>query len=125
MKNKTEAHTLLLSADYVATEKLKFDGGVVCNWSKSQMQSLSADYYEGKKPASFGYDHALSFDVWEDNSDLKVEEFEYYLGCTFDYNETLSINLNASYTDYNDDDPYLYDTDGDLLLVNAGLTFRF
>ena len=89
------------------------------------MDNLSASYYEGKKPALFGYDHDLAFSVWEDNSDLKVQEIEYYLGCSYDFSEVLSINLNASYTDYEDDEPYLYDTSGDLLLVNAGLTFRF
>ena len=125
MKNKTEVNTLLLSADFVATEKLSFNGGVICNWSKSEMKDLNANYFEGTDPASFGYDHELAFDVWEGNSDLKVEEFEYYIGCVYDFNERLSFNLNASYTDYNDEEPYLYDTDGDLLLVNAGLTLRF
>ncbi len=125
MEYKTDVHTLLLSADFEATEKLKFNGGVICNWGEAEMDNLSAAYYEGKQPGSFGYDHALAFSVWEDNSDLDIEEIEYYLGCSYDINERLTINLNASYTDYNDEEPYLYDTDGDLLLVNAGLTFRF
>ncbi len=125
MENNTEVHTLLFSADFEATEKLKFNGGVIFNWSESEMDNLSASYYEGKKPASFGYDHDLAFSVWEDNSDLKVQEIEYYLGCSYDFSELLSVNLNASYTDYEDDEPYLYDTSGDLFMVNAGLTFRF
>ena len=125
MENDTEVHTLLLSADFAATEKLKFNGGLIFNWSKSEMDNLSASYYEGKDPAAFGYDHAIAFSTWEDNSDLDVQEIEYYLGCSYEVNESLSVNLNASYTDYEDDEPYLYDTSGDLLLVNAGLTFRF
>jgi hypothetical protein len=125
MKSKTDVHTLLLSADFEATEKLNFNGGVICNWGKTEMDDLNASYFEGSDPASFGYDHTLAFAVWEGNTDLKVEEFEYYLGCSYDFNERLTINLNASYTDYNDEKPYLYDTDGDLLLVNAGLTLRF
>ncbi|MCK5915957.1 MAG: hypothetical protein KAG92_07440 [Deltaproteobacteria bacterium] len=125
MDYNTEVHTLLFSADFEATEKLKFNGGVIFNWSEAEMDSLSASYYEGKQPKSFGYDHALAFNVWEDNSDLEVSEIEYYLGCSFDVSEVLTINLNASYTDYEDDEPYLYDTSGDILLVNAGLTFRF
>jgi len=125
MENDTEVHTLLFSADFVATEKLKFNGGLIFNWSKSEMNNLSASYYEGKDPAAFGYDHAIAFSTWEDNSDLDVQEIEYYLGCSYEVNESLSVNLNASYTDYEDDEPYLYDTSGDLLLVNAGLTFRF
>ncbi len=125
MENNTEVHTLLFSADFEATEKLKFNGGLIFNWSKSEMDNLSASYYEGKDPASFGYDHAVAFSTWEDNSDQEINEIEYYLGCSYDFNEVLSVNLNASYTDYSDDEPYLYDTDGDLLLVNAGLTFRF
>ncbi len=125
MENKTEVHTLLVSADFEATEKLKFNGGVIWNWGKAEMDSLSADYSEGVKPANFGYDHALAFAVWEDNSELDIEEIEYYIGCSYDFTKDLTINLNASYTDYSDDEPYLYDTSGDLILVNAGLTFRF
>ena len=125
MEYNTDVHTLLFSADFEATEKLKFNGGLIFNWGKAEMDSLSGAYTEGIDPASFGYDHSLAFAVWEDNSDLDIEEIEYYIGCTYDFNETLTINLNASYTDYSDDEPYLYETDGDLLLVNAGLTFRF
>jgi len=125
MENNTEVHTLLFSADFAATEKLKFNGGLIFNWSKAEMDNLSASYYEGKDPASFGYDHAIAFSTWEDNSDQDIQEIEYYLGCSYDFSEVLSVNLNASYTDYEDDEPYLYDTSGDLFLVNAGLTFRF
>ena len=125
MEYNTDVHTLLLSADFEASEKLKFNGGVIFNWGQAEMENLSAAYFEGKQPATFGYDHELAFAVWEDNSDLDIEEIEYFLGCTYDFNERLTINLNASYTDYSDDEPYLYDTSGDLLLVNAGLTFRF
>lgn len=125
MEYNTDVHTLLISADYEATEKLKFNGGIIFNWGQAEMENLSAAYFEGKDPASFGYDHNLAFAVWEDNSDLDIEEMEYYIGCSYDFNERLTINLNASYTDYSDEEPYLYDTDGDLLLVNAGLTFRF
>ncbi len=125
MENNTEVHTLLLGADFAATEKLKFNGGLIFNWSKSEMDNLSASYYEGKDPAAFGYDHSIAFSVWEDNSDQKIKEIEYYLGCSYDVNDMMSVNFNASYTDYSDDEPYLYDTTGDIFLVNAGLTFRF
>ena len=125
MEYNTDVHTLLLSADLKATDKLKFNGGVVYTKGKAEMNNLSAAYFEGTEPASFGYDHALAFSVIEDNTDLDIEETEYYVGCSYDFSEALSLNLNASYTDYNDHDPYLYDTDGDLLLVNAGLTYRF
>jgi predicted porin len=125
MEYNTEVHTLLLNADFEATDKLTFNGGIVYNWGKAEMDNLSATYFEGKEPATFGYDHAVAFSTIEDNTDLKIEETEYYIGCIYDFGESLSLNINASYTDYNDDDPYLYDTDGDLLLVNAGLTYRF
>ncbi|MCK5539596.1 MAG: hypothetical protein KAI69_01600 [Deltaproteobacteria bacterium] len=125
MDYNTDVHTLLLSADFEASEKLNFNGGIIFNWGEAEMDNLSASYFEGKQPATFGYDHDLAFAVWEDNSDLDIEEIEYYIGCTYDFNERLTINFNASYTDFNDDEPYLYDTTGDLLLVNAGLTFRF
>ncbi|NIA19870.1 MAG: hypothetical protein GWP07_05515 [Xanthomonadaceae bacterium] len=125
MEYNTEVHTLLFSADFEATDKLKFNGGVVFTRGEAEMDNLSSTYFEGKEPASFGYDHALAFSVIEDNTDLDIEETEYYIGCIYDFNESLSVNINASYTDYNDDDPYLYDTDGDLLLVNAGVTYRF
>jgi len=125
MEYKTDVHTLLISADFEATEKLKFNGGVIFNWGEAEMENLSAAYYEGFKPADHNYKHELAFAVWEDNSDLDIEEIEYYLGCSYDFNERLTLNLNASYTDLSDDEPYLYDTSGDLLLVNAGLTFRF
>ncbi len=125
MDYNTEVHTLLFSADFEASEKLKINGGIIFNWSEAEMDNLSASYYEGKDPASFGYDHSIAFSTWEDNTDLKVQEIEYYLGCSYDFSEVLSVNLNASYTDYEDDEPYLYDTSGDLFLVNAGLTFRF
>ena len=125
MEYNTDVHTLLLSADFEVSEKLRFIGGIIFNWGEAEMDNLSAAYNEGTPPVNFGFDHALAFAVWEDNSDLDIEEIEYYLGCTYDFNERLTINLNASYTDYSDDEPYLYDTSGDLLLVNAGLTFRF
>ena len=125
MEYNTDVHTLLVSADLAATEKLKFNGGIIFNWGKAEMDNLSAAYTEGKNPAAFGYNHAIAFSVWEDNTDLDIEEFEYFVGCSYDVNPNLTINLNASYTDYNDDEPYLYDTSGDLFLVNAGLTYRF
>ena len=125
MEYNTDVHTLLLSVDFAATEKLNFNGGVIFNWGEAEMDNLSAAYNEGVPPANFGYNHELAFAVWEDNSDLDIEEIEYYLGCTYDINERFTINFNASYTDLSDDEPYLYDTSGDLLLVNAGLTFRF
>jgi opacity protein-like surface antigen len=125
MENETDVNTLLVSSDFTVTEKLKFNGGIIFNWGKSKMDNLSAGYYQGTDPAKFGYDHAIAFSVWEDNSELKIEEFEYFVGCSYDVNEHLSLNLNVSYTDYNDKEPYLYDTDGDFLLVNTGLTYRF
>lgn len=125
MENKTDVNTLLVSTDFAATKKLKFNGGIIFNWGKSEMNNLSAAYHEGVDPAAFGYNHAIAFDTWEDNSDLDIEELEYFVGCSYDINDNFSVNLNASYTDYNDDEPYLYDTDGDMLLVNAGLTYRF
>lgn len=125
MEYKTNVNTLLFSADFAATDRLSFNGGVIFNWGDAEMDGITADYYEGVQPAAFGYDHALASQVWMDSTDLDIEEIEYYLGCKFDFNERLTLNLNASYTDYSDDEPYLYDTSGDLFLVNAGLTFRF
>lgn len=96
------------------------------------MDDVNAGTFTGSNPGATaadpgfaGMNHYVALPGWEDNSDLEIDQVEYSLGAVYSLTDSISLNLNASYFDYNDDDPYLYDKDGDVLYVNGGLTMRF
>ena len=91
------------------------------------MDDFGYGVYAGDEPngSYAGMNHQLTIPAMEQTADLDIEQLEYSLGCTYDFSDQLSFNLGATYVDYNDDEPYLYDMDGDALFVNGGITYKF
>ncbi|MBN2233115.1 MAG: hypothetical protein JW781_09910 [Deltaproteobacteria bacterium] len=103
---------------------------ITWNNGDSEMRDIDAGAPDsansGADPTGFaGMNHYASLELWEGYSDLDIDQIEYALGAVYQYTDNLSFNLNASYFDYSDDEAYLYDTDGDALFVNGGLTYKF
>ncbi len=123
----TDIHTLMFSADFTYSDKLSFNGSIVWNNGEAEMEDVDAGTFTGLDPngSYAGMNHYVSLPGWEDNSDLEIDQVEYSLGAVYNLTDSISLNLNASYFDYSDDEPYLYDTDGDVLYVNGGMTMRF
>jgi len=121
----SDVHTLMLSANFDYSDKLNFNGSIVWNNGKAEMDGIDATSATYVGSAVPGMDHSLALPAWEGYSDLDIDQVEYSLGVVYNYSDSISFNLNGSYFDYNDDDPYLYDTDGDVLSANVGMTMRF
>ncbi len=115
----------MLSANFDYSDKLNFNGSVVWNSGEAEMDGIDATLatYEGDVIGSMN--HTVALPAWEGYSDLEIDQIEYSLGVVYNLTDSISFNLNASYFDYSDDEPYLYDTDGDVLYVNGGMTMRF
>ena len=117
----------MFRADFTYSDKLSFNGSIVWNNGEAEMEDVDAGTFTGLDPngSYAGMNHYVSLPGWEDNSDLEIDQVEYSLGAVCNLTDSISLNLNASYFDYSDDEPYLYDTDGDVLYVNGGMTMRF
>ncbi|MBN2331889.1 MAG: hypothetical protein JXO49_06770 [Deltaproteobacteria bacterium] len=122
----------MLSADFEFSDKLNFNGSIVWNKGKAEMDDVNAGTYTGANPGATatdpgfaGMNHYVALPAFEEYSDLEINQVEYSLGAVYNLTDSISFNLNASYLDYSDDEPYLYDTDGDVIYVNGGMTMRF
>ena len=65
------------------------------------------------------------FDEMDDFSDLKMETLEVDLKATYEITNRLSIDVNFSYQDFNDEEYYIYDGDGSVYFVGATLKYTF
>ncbi|GEM_PF-3214690 len=117
----------MLSANFDYSDKLNFNGSVVWNSGKAEMDDFDAGNYIGDNPDGTwaGMNHYVALPTMESQADQDIDQVEYSLGVVYNYSDSISFNLTGSYFDYNDHDPYLYDKDGDVMSVNAGMTMRF
>ncbi len=66
-----------------------------------------------------------TFDEMDEFSDLQMETLEVNLGATYKLTDKLTIDVNFTYQDFNDEEYYIYDGDGSVYFVGATLKYTF
>ncbi len=69
--------------------------------------------------------YTTDYTGFEDYSDLDQSRFECSLGCNVQLYKALELAGVVTYRKYTDDEPYLYDADGELWIFNVGLNYTF
>ncbi|MCD6489810.1 MAG: hypothetical protein J7K20_03680 [Thermodesulfobacterium sp.] len=64
------------------------------------------------------------FDV-SDYSDLQSYEFRVSGGFTYNLKENLTVQVKATYADFDEDEYYMQDRDADVVYVTAGVKWNF
>jgi hypothetical protein len=79
--------------------------------------------WEGYDPASQGYDY--DFAGVEEYSDLDIEQISLELDVAYELSSDLSLGVALAMSMYEDNDPYLFDDDGELYVIGTSLHYVF
>ena len=82
--------------------------------------ALPAPEYVATHPPTI-FDFSMSHTY----SALDVERIDAQVGARYKFNQSLWINLRYRYADYEDNDPYMYDTSGSFDWISGSLGWRF
>ncbi len=119
-----EAHVFYMSVNFVPMPKLEFAGTLSYTSGEADMDDL--DFSAGDDPFTLpGYSFA-NLKGTDDFSDLDYQMFELELTATYQILDNLSVGLNYWYSDFQDDEKYVYgDLDGDAYTFTGFLTYHF
>jgi len=79
--------------------------------------------WTGYDPATQGY--AYDFTGVPKYSDLDIEQYSLGLDFDYEFNPDLSLGVGLAMSVYEDNDPYLFEDDGELYVLSAGLNYVF
>jgi len=79
--------------------------------------------WTGYDPATQGYDYNLT--GVPAYSNLDVEQYSLELDLAYEINSDLALGVGLAASVYEDNDPYLFEDDGELYVVSAGLNYVF
>ena len=123
----SKVHTLALTADYQATEKLQLTAGITYNKAEN---SWEWEFFE-RDTSAFG-GAAGAYDDYELNnqidtySDLSYTEIQYTLGGKYNFTDTFYTNLQGTYDVFESDEEYVYgDEDGEIMTGYIGFGWIF
>ncbi len=129
-----------LSADYTVNENLRFFGDITYTYSKADADDphFGNPFDTIDLGGHVGPSHTPTNDPWfvitytgdmdgmSDWYDLEMERVDATVGFDWTVWKNLSITTNFTYRWYDDQEEYLYeDTDGEVYILNTGLTWRF
>ncbi len=102
----------------------RWDLSLDATWTSSDSGmdpfSLAAPGYVAHDPnTSFDFSRTYSY------SDLDVTRFEGQFSVDYHVNKSFWVNGTVRYADFSDDDPYLYDTTGSVVIYSASLGWVF
>ncbi len=122
------AHTFYLSLFASPMEKVEFTGTVSYTLAEAEMDSPGfRDYWpiSVKGGITSAYNPSLMNNA-DEYSDLDYSMLEIELTGTYKITDNLSFTLNYWYSDFDDDEPYVYgDLDGDAYSLTGFLTWSF
>jgi len=121
------AHTFYLSLFVKPIEKLELSGTVSYTLAEAEMDSPDFSpqppfIIDGK---GLAYDPSLMNDA-DDYSDLDYSMLEVELTGSYQITKNLSFSVNYWYSDFEDDEPYVYgDLDGEAYSLTGFITWTF
>jgi predicted porin len=136
----TEYHAITLALDFQPTQKLNLTGSISYTYSDAGFDNVHFDNILPKlksmnptAPQNYAWgaftmdwpDGYPSFDEMDDFSDLKMETLEVDLGASYEITKNLSVDVNFSYQDFNDEEYYIYDGDGSVYFIGANIRYTF
>jgi len=124
-------HVLYASALFTPTNRVSLN--LDASYTKSDadfdsvhMSAPPAGYTTFNDPSpSMDAAFDMDFSGYPDYSDLNQSRFECSLGCNVKLYKALELAGVVTYRKYTDDEPYLYDADGELWIINVGLNYTF
>ena len=120
-----ESHTVLLSATILPTEKLSFTLTGTYTDSTAEIDSITFNENDPLAVANSAGGYDYDFSGVEEYSDLDIQQFGLELDATYQINPDLALGVGFSMQIYNDDDPYLFDDEGELYVLAASLNYVF
>ena len=116
------AHTFYLSVFASPMEKLEFTGTVSYTLAEAEMDSPG---FPDEWFLATAYNPSLMNEA-DEYSDLDYSMLELEVTGTYRIRDNLSFTLNYWYSDFDDDEPYVYgDLDGDAYSLTGFITWRF
>nr|WP_197460564.1 hypothetical protein [Thermodesulfatator autotrophicus] len=117
-------HVFFASVNFVPTKKLELAASISYTLGEAEMDSVVFTAADDPFPLD-GYSFANLTGV-ENFSDLDYTMLELELTATYAIRDNLSFTLTGWYSDFDDDEPYVYgDLDGEAISVTGFITYRF
>lgn len=134
-EDETEVHTLSLSGDVQATEKLKLEGSFTYNyssatgdWDFSERESLGEVVIRAPNDVNTG----TAYDTWKQNnliagySDLEYTQYSFTLGGTYNFTDAFYTKMQGTYDIFESDEEYVYgDEDGKAYSGYLAIGYKF
>jgi len=124
----TDVHTVTLSTNYDATEKLKLNVTAMYNDAKAESSNVQLGPLSN---ATNDYVVLSIYDTgnlakWKTYSDLRYKQAEMNLGGTYNFTPALYLTAQAGAQWFIDDQPYVYgDQDGTAYSGSLGMGYKF
>jgi hypothetical protein len=124
-------HVLYASALFTPTKRVSLNLDASYTKSKSDFDAIHfpgppAGFTTWNNPSpAWSVAYTTDYTGFEDYSDLDQSRFECSLGCNVQLYKALELAGVVTYRKYTDDEPYLYDADGNLWIINVGLNYTF
>ena len=131
-EDEVESSVFFVSAAFQAMETLNINADFTFTDTTSEMDTpgfgappAGIDYSVAQSPTrNLGY--YVDFAGFDDYSDLDYQIIDTSIGFDWEIFENVIVRENFRYVDFDDGEPYVYgDQDGELYILNAGLTYRF
>ena len=133
-------HAITLALDWQATSKLNLSGSITYTYSDAgfdnvhipniipELKKLNPtapqNYAWGSLTKDWPKGHP-TFDKMDNFSDLQMETLEVALKANYSITERLSVGLNFTYQDFNDEEYYIYDGDGSVYFAGFTVNYKF
>ncbi len=138
MEYRTEAHTFMAGANYNPLPNVQLNANLSFTAGRGNMVDIyfASMYPTGDEKLDFDtsalnpnqpylYDVAYWNDV-EEYSDLEFTEVDLTIGAFYQLSKAVGVGLNYYFTDFEDDDPYVYgEQDVTVQSIMGFMTFRF
>ncbi len=131
---ESEVHTLSLSGNFQATEKLTINASFLYNkaddtwdWNFANRMALGdVVIRSGAVNVGPAYDTADQNNLIDSYSDLSYQQYEFTLGGTYNFTETFYTTASATYDVFDMGEEYVYgDEDGTAYYGYVGLGWNF
>lgn len=125
---ENEVHVFYLSLSATPMPKLDFSGTLSYTVAEADMDSPhmpSVTITNASGTYTGGYNPVLMNNA-DEYSDLDYQALELEIQATYQILENVSVTLNYWYSDFDDDEEYVYgDLDGDAYVLTGFVTYRF
>ncbi len=121
---ENEAHIFYASLNLAPMPKLECGATISYTVGEADMDNL--DFTAADDPFNLrGYSFA-NLNGADEFSDLDYQALELEIQATYQILENISVTLNYWYSDFDDDEEYVYgDLDGDAYVFTGFITYRF